>query len=107
MEGRDGARFASVRLPRSVPKLLTAGHKLDVTAWLTPCVPRAEDMDEDDVRPRRRRRVDEAQAGDLDDENDADVRWIAPPHEAMCRSLLCVADPFKQQLVEELSIDRL
>ena len=37
-------------------------------------LPSAEDMDEDDLRPRRRRRVDDAQAGDLDDENDADVR---------------------------------
>ena len=36
-------------------------------------------MDEDDLRPRRRRRVDEAQAGDLDDENDADVRTAAVP----------------------------
>ena len=55
---------------------------------------RAEDMDEDDLRPRRRRRVDEAQAGDLDDENDADVRAAAaclhaPPcfaqHASCCR----------------------
>ena len=29
------------------------------------------------MRPRRRRRVDEAQAGDLDDENDADVRIVS------------------------------
>ena len=29
------------------------------------------------MRPTRRRRVEDAQAGDLDDENDADV-WLLP-----------------------------
>jgi len=47
-------------------------------------LPCAEDMDEDDLRPRRRRRVDDAQAGDLDDENDADVR--AGPAEPLQRA---------------------
>lgn len=42
-------------------------------------------MDEDDLRPSRRRRMEEAQAGDLDDENDADVRPIEPLLHVCCR----------------------